>query len=95
MRERRVSKAAGAAAILFGAGLLAACGADRQEAGAAQANQQAGTMAGPTAADPTADPATGNLTFDSPPGAVDQAVNQTDRQSGVPGAVDEAANSVQ
>ncbi|MFN3943531.1 MAG: hypothetical protein ACK4K7_01215 [Allosphingosinicella sp.] len=94
---RRMAAAAGAA---FAVALLAGCGGDGGQAnGAAETGQGTGQETGTAqtgAAQPGAgaDPATANLTFESAPGQVDQAVNQTDRQSGVPNAVDEATNSV-
>lgn len=41
-----------------------------------------------------ADPATANLTMNSDASEVDQAINQTDRQSDLGNAAEEAANSV-
>lgn len=43
--------------------------------------------------DETADPATGNLTMESDPAAVDQAINQTDQQSDLGNAADKAVES--
>lgn len=66
---------------------LAAC---TQEAGNTAANSVA-------VDDPAAvgnDPATTNLTMNSSPSAVDQAINQTDEQSEFENAVGGTANSV-
>lgn len=73
-----------AAAIL----VLPACSRDAAAPNnsAADANAAAGAA--------TADPATTNLSIGSPPAAVDQAINRTDRNSGVGNAVDSAANQV-
>ncbi len=40
------------------------------------------------------DPATTDLNMDAAPTAVDQAINQTDQQSGIGNAADNAADSV-